>query len=70
MDMMAGSVNQKRLDWLDRLQIAEDAAKGLVFKFSFVGALVFTQQPSLFVVFVVKHLQKEYSFNSGLCLTG
>lgn len=26
---MAGSVNVKPLDWLKRLQIAEDAAKGL-----------------------------------------
>ena len=40
--MMAGSVNQKPLDWLARLQIAEDAAKGLVLKFSFIGALVFS----------------------------
>ncbi|KAK6242211.1 hypothetical protein SCA6_007600 [Theobroma cacao] len=29
MDIMAGSINQKQLDWLARLQIAEDAAKGL-----------------------------------------
>ncbi|XVE92253.1 hypothetical protein REPUB_Repub01dG0080900 [Reevesia pubescens] len=28
-DHIHGSVNQKRLDWLARLQIAEDAAKGL-----------------------------------------
>ncbi|XP_021655013.2 probable LRR receptor-like serine/threonine-protein kinase At1g67720 isoform X3 [Hevea brasiliensis] len=28
-DHVHGSVNQKRLDWLTRLQIAEDAAKGL-----------------------------------------
>lgn len=38
---MAGSINQKQLDWLARLQIAEDAAKGLVLKFSFTVAVVF-----------------------------
>ncbi|XVF02645.1 hypothetical protein REPUB_Repub04eG0192200 [Reevesia pubescens] len=43
-DHIHGSLNQKRLDWLARLQVAEDAAKGLVSNFSIIAALIFSFQ--------------------------
>lgn len=40
---MPGSINQKPLDWLTRLQVAEDAAKGLDSNLTVVGNSALSQ---------------------------